>query len=50
MDFEKPLFPFIGMTVGSRVLAKVRSTLKPTYQVFSVHDAYASKHLQRFEV
>ena len=49
MDFEKPLFPFIGMTVGSRVLAKVRSTLKPTYQVFSVH-AYASKHLQRFEV
>ena len=49
MDFTKPLFPFIGMTVGSRVLAKVRSTLKPTYQVFSVH-AYVSKHLQRFEV
>ena len=49
MDFEKPLFPFICMTVGSRVLAKVRSTLKLTYQVFSVH-AYANKHLQRFEV
>lgn len=31
MDFEKPLFPFIGMTVGSRVLAKVRSTLRLTY-------------------
>ena len=34
MDFKKPLFPFIGLTAGSRVLAKVRSTLRPTYQVF----------------
>lgn len=33
VDFEKPLFPFIGMTVGSRVLVKVRSTLRLTYQV-----------------
>ena len=49
MDFKTPLFPFIGMTAGSRVLAKVRSTLRLTYQVFSVH-AYAGKHLQLFEV
>lgn len=49
VDFEKPLFPFISMTVGSRVLVKVRSTLRLTYQVFSVH-AYASKHLQLSEV
>ena len=31
MDFEKPLFPLICMTEGSRVLAKVRCTLRPTY-------------------
>ena len=49
VDFEKPLFPVIGMTVGSRVLAKVRSTLRLNYQVFLVH-AYASKHLQLSEV
>ena len=49
MDFMKPLFPFISMTEGSSVLAKVRSTLRPTYQVLLVH-AYASRNLQFFNV
>lgn len=49
MDFTKPLFPFISMTEGSSVLAKVRSTLGPTYQVLLVH-AYASRNLQFFNV
>ena len=39
MDFEKSLFPFIGMTVGSRVLAKVRSTLTAV----KLSDNYASR-------
>ena len=30
MDFKKPLFPFIGMTKGSSVLTKVRTTRTPT--------------------
>ena len=48
MDFKKLLFPFISMTEGSSVLAKVRSTLRSTYQVLSVH-AYASRNLQFFK-
>ena len=49
MDFKKSLFPFISMTEGSSVLAKVRSTLRPTYQVLLVH-TYASRNLQFFNV
>ena len=30
MDFKKPLFPFIGMTKGSSVLTKVRTSRTPT--------------------
>ena len=40
MDFRKPLFPFIGMTEGSSVLAKVRTLLRTFLSVSFV----SSKH------
>ena len=36
MDFKKPLFPFIGMTKGSSVLTKVRTSRTPTSEAGGV--------------